>query len=242
MSKKGLNITISIILLFVFLISAAAHSGKTDANGGHAGSLPYHYHHGYPAHDHNGGVCPYDFDDKTSWNSDNDSSNTTKRKTEKNKVETITPNKPEKAKESFPWGIVLAFVFVLGPLVVSVLFLSISLIIDKIQFRKERKKYMKLYAHKDPASLIDAPPCVTFDEETFPYNKNAIGCYTVYVSKSGSAYHRVACNARATIRKHIVEIGGDLHPCRRCKPTPPDVQWYKEYLKIIEIKKKYDIP
>ena len=29
----------------------------------------YHYHHGYPAHQHTGGVCPYAFDDRTGWNS-----------------------------------------------------------------------------------------------------------------------------------------------------------------------------
>ena len=48
MSKKGLNITISVILLFVFLISASAHSGRTDANGGHwnRSTGEYHYHTG----------------------------------------------------------------------------------------------------------------------------------------------------------------------------------------------------
>jgi len=51
-----------------------AHSGRTDGNGGHTDSDTgeYHYHHGYPAHDHydiddDGDLdCPYDFDDKTS--------------------------------------------------------------------------------------------------------------------------------------------------------------------------------
>ena len=38
-----------------------ASPGGTDANGGHyehATGL-YHYHHGYPAHQHPGGICPY---------------------------------------------------------------------------------------------------------------------------------------------------------------------------------------
>lgn len=44
----------------------SAHSGRTDASGGHkdnknvSGLGPYHYHHGYEAHLHPGGVCPYD--------------------------------------------------------------------------------------------------------------------------------------------------------------------------------------
>lgn len=45
--------------------AALAHSGRTDANGGHrdnknaSGLGSYHYHHGYGAHLHPGGVCPY---------------------------------------------------------------------------------------------------------------------------------------------------------------------------------------
>ena len=46
-------------------LTVEAHSGRTDINGGHrdnknvSGLGPYHYHHGYPAHLHTGGVCPY---------------------------------------------------------------------------------------------------------------------------------------------------------------------------------------
>lgn len=54
--------------VLVFILAAAfcalpayAHPGRTDANGGHwdHSSGEYHYHHGYPAHQHPGGVCPY---------------------------------------------------------------------------------------------------------------------------------------------------------------------------------------
>ncbi len=39
-----------------------AHSGRTDASGGHynRSTGEYHYHHGKPAHQHPNGVCPYD--------------------------------------------------------------------------------------------------------------------------------------------------------------------------------------
>lgn len=56
------------LLLLVFLsIPAAAHSGGTDENGGHIdhSTGEYHYHHGYPAHQHDGGVCPYNYADKS---------------------------------------------------------------------------------------------------------------------------------------------------------------------------------
>lgn len=45
-----------------FYINAFAHSGKTDADGGHNDNIHggYHYHHGYSAHDHYNGECPYE--------------------------------------------------------------------------------------------------------------------------------------------------------------------------------------
>lgn len=47
-------------------LTAFAHSGRTDSYGGHhdyknkSGLGSYHYHHGYPAHLHDGGICPYE--------------------------------------------------------------------------------------------------------------------------------------------------------------------------------------
>lgn len=62
--KKALTV---IFCLLLVLTSASAHPGGTDGSGGHwdhsAGE--YHYHHGYPAHQHTDGICPYDYDDQT---------------------------------------------------------------------------------------------------------------------------------------------------------------------------------
>ena len=51
-----------LLLLILFCVPVAAHSGGTDANGGHydRSTGEYHYHHGYPAHQHTNGVCPYE--------------------------------------------------------------------------------------------------------------------------------------------------------------------------------------
>lgn len=50
----------------LIVLNVEAHSGRTDANGGHkdnknvSGLGSYHYHcGGYPAHLHENGVCPY---------------------------------------------------------------------------------------------------------------------------------------------------------------------------------------
>lgn len=50
-----------VLCVGLFLLPASAHSGGTDASGGHTdhSTGEYHYHHGYPAHQHVDGVCPY---------------------------------------------------------------------------------------------------------------------------------------------------------------------------------------
>ena len=72
------NILKSILLILISLLfatSVLAHPGKTDGNGGHTNSNTgeYHYHHGYEAHFHIGGQCPFDFDNKTGQTSGNPS-------------------------------------------------------------------------------------------------------------------------------------------------------------------------
>ncbi len=54
-------------LLAVFLSIITLHPGGTDANGGHydRSTGEYHYHHGYPAHQHPNGVCPYETKETT---------------------------------------------------------------------------------------------------------------------------------------------------------------------------------
>lgn len=55
--------TLSVLLaVFLLTIFAAAHPGRTDDNGGHYNRATgeYHYHHGFPGHQHVNGVCPYE--------------------------------------------------------------------------------------------------------------------------------------------------------------------------------------
>lgn len=58
-----LIIVVSCILLCITMSSFSfAHSGGTDSEGGHYdhSTGEYHYHHGYPAHQHPDGICPYE--------------------------------------------------------------------------------------------------------------------------------------------------------------------------------------
>lgn len=66
-----------LFLSLLLTFTAIAHSGRTDGNGGHydKSTGEYHYHHGYPAHKHIGGECPYNFHDDTNHSSSSNSSN-----------------------------------------------------------------------------------------------------------------------------------------------------------------------
>jgi hypothetical protein len=61
------KIALVLAIIILFCVPVFAHSGKTDSKGGHHDRQNggYHYHHGYPAHDHTNGICPYEYDDKT---------------------------------------------------------------------------------------------------------------------------------------------------------------------------------
>ncbi len=50
-----------LLALCMIPVSVLASPGGTDANGGHYEHSTglYHYHHGYPAHQHENGICPY---------------------------------------------------------------------------------------------------------------------------------------------------------------------------------------
>lgn len=116
-----------LIITLSFSLSASAHSGRTDGNGGHynRSTGEYHYHHGYPAHDHydmdgNGTIdCPYDFKDQTNKDSEKASSAT------KDPVEPTA----EKSPNSMAWVI-------LGVVIV----VSITFIVFKIADSRDKKK------------------------------------------------------------------------------------------------------
>lgn len=77
---------LSIILICVLVAPALAHPGGTDTYGGHYdhSTGEYHYHHGYPPHDHEDldgdGIldCPHNFKDKAGESSGQSSGSVTR--------------------------------------------------------------------------------------------------------------------------------------------------------------------
>lgn len=127
MKRKILQLIVSAILISsIFPISAYAHRGKTDGAGGHTdhSTGEYHYHHGYPAHDHydmdDDGIadCPYNFDDKT----DHSHSVQESKSADSNKSESIKPIR----KRSF-FDVVSALFSGIAPTFAITLLLSVIL-------------------------------------------------------------------------------------------------------------------
>lgn len=146
---------LAFLLAFLLLLSPTvlAHGGKTDANGGHydRSTGEYHYHHGYPAHQHydidGDGVadCPYDFDDKTDHSSHSGSSSRSDSGSSHAVQSTPRPS-PQKSDDSkakhISVGEIVVFV-ILAPIVALYAFMFIGepilALIDRIK-EKRRKK------------------------------------------------------------------------------------------------------
>ncbi len=121
---------------------------------------------------------------------------------------------------------------------------------EKEQFEKDKQSYYQKYAYKNPLDLVDMPKG-DFFKEGYPCTNNTekgvYGDYTVYVSASKPKVLHInpKCGGAKLVAINYYQVC-DLPYCKRCvigrKINLPKIQWYIEYLKIVEIKKKYDIP
>lgn len=74
MNKRCILSILSICIVCVLFTNISfAHPGRTDSSGGHydRSTGEYHYHHGYSAHQHKNGVCPYETDTDNDSEEDN---------------------------------------------------------------------------------------------------------------------------------------------------------------------------
>lgn len=149
----------AVIGLLCLCLPAFAHPGSTDAYGGHTdrSTGKYHYHHGYSAHQHVDGQCPYDFDDKTGESSDSSSGTSSKSKsilrptsTPKGSVQATSspPKPPEKEVTIVPIGMCIFA----G---ITIIFLAILL--HKLSIKRLRQKYeAKIRQDSDVHELLIA--------------------------------------------------------------------------------------
>lgn len=111
-------VLILIITIQLLTLTSHAHQGRTDANGGHynRSTGEYHYHHGYSAHQHIDGICPYDNDNK-------DKSYSSESVKQDSVVGTIKENNKDNNENNFfknICGIFIGFWWIIIPLIAGV--------------------------------------------------------------------------------------------------------------------------
>ena len=224
------RIILVLITVIIFLNGATtlAHSGRTDAAGGHHDRISggYHYHHGMPAHQHVNGVCPYASSANNSESLFNSSNS----------------NTDSSSKKSGNGWVIFLFA---GGVIIAIYKIWERSVHKKAQqkFLEEKKRYTDLYAGKDIATLVSIPANTSIGNDGLPKDSNTTGWgmnHTVYIASSSSGkYHRHNCqHAGKAIHAYYAQR---MEPCKICKPKIPNYSWYKEYLEIVQIKKKYGI-
>lgn len=98
------KIPLCVVCLLFCVVIAFAHPGSTDGNGGHynRSTGEYHYHHGYPAHQHPNGVCPYDYHDRTGWDSGTSGSGSSSRHSPTVKYQPETDTSSQSTRTELP--------------------------------------------------------------------------------------------------------------------------------------------
>ena len=226
-----------------------AHSGRTDEYGGHWDNTTgeYHYHHGYPAHQHINGICKYNYVDNTehkTGTTEYDHSN----------------NSPVKSDD------VKYIALIIFSVIVVLLFISGSLyykyrkykeqkeleekqIQEEIRFNEEKKRMTEIYGGKSIKDFVDIPEGSMIDSDGLPRN---IGSnlkydwgndYTFYASFNGKKYHTANCRYANKLypKNAYVILINDYSPCSFCNPKLPDMEWVPKYKEIKNIQQKYGI-
>ena len=239
-------------IVFAIILStiALAHPGRTDSNGGHYdhNSGEYHYHHGYEAHQHTGGVCPFDFDDRTGWNSGSSSASTS----DDSFISSLNDTQETERKSSW----LIEFLMTLTVLLICIAgFWIIALFCQLIQWLKGRKKRKEWnvkrsallveYGHISKYSLAvscDMPEDTFLDSNGLPCNRgNSKSQYTYYIARNGSVFHSTTkCNKAAIFPCNAVRLHGK-RPCSRCCPNLPDLDWYTKYSNKLSELERYKI-
>ena len=125
------------------------------------------------------------------------------------------------------------------------------------EYLAKKQEYENEYKGKSILVLADAPNDCLVRQDGLPACKKGDekwgNEYTVYVTTSGSSYHKKDCRiiqgkvffpVNSYEALHGSKYGGrnrHYHPCSKCNPILPDMSWYESYKKIESIKKRYEI-
>lgn len=253
---------LTVCLVLSFFSPASAHPGGTDEYGGHynRSTGEYHYHHGYPAHQHINGTCPYDFDDRTGWNSGSSSGSSGDSSGDSSGSFPSVSAVPDSNVSASDSRISVHPLLLIFGALVSIQILRIFFTHRKVRrqkeqeeklrmerFRAEQDKLRNLYEGKKLSELV--PPPVAGDH----IGSDGLPCghgpepwgstYTVFVTSGKSrVFHRQKfCSCTMGRPVNIVQVPWH-RPCLKCyRVDPPDLAWYHKQKKILDLCKSYDI-
>lgn len=242
------------IILFACLLfptTVFAHSGRTDSQGGHydRSTGEYHFHHGYSAHQHPNGVCPYDFHDATEHKNSSTSNSSSSNKESYNIIKEenkISEDKSQK-EDNTSWIII---VLIIGWPAVGLIYAFIESIKERVEKKRileqeklEKEAFLQEIKGKTLRELINIPPYYKMVNGLPVDNNNQLyGSLTVYISKSGTHYHfkKGCCSANTPI--HLYRAIGKYVPCSKCSPSHFTIpQWFKDYEELMKKATKYGI-
>lgn len=241
-----IGIAVALALLF-FAGPALAHSGRTDSQGGHYDSETgeYHFHHGYPAHQHydidgdGKPDCPYEFDDKTGSRSGSSSGSSAKAAKESGAKVTTTQAAAEE-KESDGTRSAIA-----GWCTAGVATLAAFVFLHKIGAAEQRGQKLQQELQAEIQALkqentakqaeVDQakreldrqqgriPRDIAFAPDGMPVywrpgQGKPYGSYTVYIRRDSGIYHLDPyCAGWAPEVGHLFDVlETPLRPCKRC--------------------------
>lgn len=170
-------------------------------------------------------------------------------------IETNSVNEENDNTATIVFCIIAAIV---GVLIIRLFIIKLLIIIKRIRkkqaekelYKRERNKYMEKYAHKDPITIVKVPEGSYVKEHlpcTYNAEKGIYGDYTVYVSPySGKVLHTNSkCGGHNLVSINLYNAR-NMSYCKKCAShnlkNLPSIDWYIDYINIIEIKKKYEIP
>lgn len=254
MHSKYKNIILIIFIMIILLVpvSAFAHSGRTDSNGGHwdHSTGEYHYHHGYPAHQHPNGECPYAFSNDAKLSDGaktQDDIETEIRRYQQMSKKSLVPNGSDPSSYLPYIFLFIGVIFIIMIVAFRSKYFKLKKEICSIRFEKEcvafRNKEMADILEKNARLISNVPSNIVFSEGNLPHTSASEESFIVYVYQNGTCFHfDEHCSryhAFSTPKKiHMyTAITNGYYPCTKCSKGQDTCipQWYINYINIIHL-------
>ena len=113
-------------------------------------------------------------------------------------------------------------------------------------YEEKRAEYAKIYGGVPAEQSAGMPMWVEIGPDGLPKERDAHGLgdyFTYYITAHGKCIHKKRGCCGAHIPIHVLNARARfMSYCSKCCPWPyPDLRWYSKYLKIKQIKQKYNI-